>query len=315
MRNSLSVIIPTYKRRDSLLLLLAALTRQKDIVPELIVVDQNPPGYLAGCLPEADNIRHLLLEKPNVSDARNQGFRNAKGDYLLFIDDDLLPEADFCAKGVELFEKYPALCCFSPLVYNAAGKDQALALATGKRIGRLEADPEIFAITDTISAALFFRKSYYILTGGFDPMLFDFAKTAEDQEFFLRMRRKGLDVYFVPSLEVFHDEAVPGGCDLRTTEYWITREKCMRSWAYRYRIHHALPGKLSVRDIFNLSRSSFLNREGLASGPGKILRQMQLMRKAIRSSCQYLQDKLERYLPPEKMDHLKEPAHPAIPGK
>jgi len=309
----LSVIIPTYKRKDSVALLLKALSAQEGVLPEIIVVDQNPSEFLAGVLPEAPNIRRLMMEKPNASEARNQGFRQAAGEYILFIDDDLLPEPDFCRKGMEIFDTYPAIGCFSPLVYSEQGKELALQQAQAKVTSRLEANPAIFSMTDTISAALFCREPYFTLTGGFDPMLFDFAKTTEDQEFFLRMRRKGLQLYFVPFLEVFHDETIPGGCDLRTTEYWITREKCMRSWAYRYRIHHALPGKLSVRDIFSLSRSGFLNREGLASGPGMILRQMQVMRKAIRSSRQYLQDKLERYLPPEKMDHLEEPDHTAIP--
>lgn len=304
MVKSLSVIIPTYKRKDSLIRLLNALLEQQDIVPEIIVVDQNPPEFLAGRLPAAANIKRLLLEKPNASDARNQGFRKSTGEIILFIDDDLLPAADFCRKGITIFETYPAIGCFSPLVYNEEGKEPALQQAASKLTGRLDANPEIFSITDTISAALFCRRSYFNLTGGFDPMLFDFAKTAEDQEFFLRMRKKELALYFVPSVEVFHDETVPGGCDLRTTQYWVTREKCMRSWAYRYRIHHPVPGRLSPGDIFRLSRSGFLNREGLTSGPSAIFRQMRLMLKAIRSSRQYLKSKLELYRPPEQMDHL-----------
>jgi GT2 family glycosyltransferase len=304
MNSSLSIIIPTYKRKDSLIRLLNALLEQTDVVPEIIVVDQNAAEFLAGALPAATNIKRLLLEKPNASDARNQGFRQSTGEFILFIDDDLLPAADFCRKGMAIFATYPAIGCFSPLVYNDQGRELALQQAASKLIGRLDANPEIFSITDTISAALFCRRPYFNQTGGFDPMLFDFAKTAEDQEFFLRMRKKTLELYFVPSVEVFHDETVPGGCDLRTTQYWITREKCMRSWAYRYRIHHALPGRLSLGDILRLSRSGFLNREGLGSGPVMIFRQIRLMVKAIRSSRQYLKNKLALYRPPEQMDHL-----------
>jgi len=304
MARTLSVIIPTYKRKDSLIRLVNALLEQEGTVPEIIIVDQNAAEFLSGSVPAAANIRHLLLEKPNASDARNQGFRRSTGEIILFIDDDLVPAADFCRKGMAIFESYPAIGCFSPLVYNDEGKELALQQAVSKLTGRLDANPEIFSITDTISAALFCRRSYFSETGGFDPMLFDFAKTAEDQEFFLRMRRKDLALYFVPLVDVFHDEKVPGGCDLRTTQYWVTREKCMRSWAYRYRIHHPLPGRLSLGDIFRLSRSGFLNREGLGSGPVMIFRQIKLMLKAIRSSRQYLKNKLELYRPPEQMNHL-----------
>lgn len=304
MDRTLSVIIPTYKRKDSLIRLLNALLGQNDLVPEIIIVDQNAPEFLAGSLPVAPNIKRLLLEKPNASEARNRGFRKSTGEIILFIDDDLLPAPDFCRKGMAIFENYPTIGIFSPLVYSDQGKELALQQAASKLVSRLEANPEIFSITDTISAALFCRRSYFNLTGGFDPMLFDFAKTAEDQEFFLRMRKKELVLYFVPLVDVFHDETVPGGCDLRTTQYWITREKCMRSWAYRYRIHHSLPGRLTPGDIFRLSRSGFLNREGLGAGPAMIIRQIRLMLKAIRSSRQYLQNKLELYRPPEQMDHL-----------
>jgi len=303
MPNLLSVIIPTYKRKESLLLLLKALLVQKEVLPEIIVVDQNPPGFLDGYIPAAANIRHLRLEKPNASDARNKGFIATSGEIILFIDDDLLPEVDFCSKGLKIFHDYPSIGCFSPLVYNAEGKELAVRQAKDKLIRVLDGDPDIFSITDTISAALFFRRSYYRQTGGFDPMLFDFARTAEDQEFFLRMRRRGQVLYYVPSVVVFHDETVPGGCDLRTTQYWITRDKCMRSWAYRYRIHHTVPGRLSVKDILKLSRSGFLNREGLSSGV-KIFRQIDLLAKAIRTSGAFLKNKLALYLPPERMDHL-----------
>lgn len=305
MSQTLSIIIPTYKRRDSLVLLLETLSVQKDIVPEIIIVDQNPPGFLDDCIPAAANIRRLVLDRPNASDARNKGFLQSSGDFVLFIDDDLVPEPNFCSSGMAIFAAHPSIDCFSPLVYNKEGKEPALHLAEGKSIARLSDNAEIFSITDTISAALFFRRDYYRKTGGFDPLLFDFAKTAEDQEFFLRMQKKGLALYFVPGVTVFHDETVPGGCDLRTAEYWITREKCMKAWAYRYRIHDALPGNLSLKAILQLSRSGFLNREGLSSGIGKMFRQIGVLRRAIRSSHAYLKDKLGYYIPADRMDHLQ----------
>jgi len=305
MSQTLAIIIPTYRRKDSLTLLLNALLAQQGITPEIIVVDQNAPGFLDSSIPAAPNIKRVMLERPNVSDARNKGFQHSSGDILLFIDDDLVPENDFCAKGVGAFETYPSIGCFAPLVYNADGRELALQQARAKQVGTFPGNEEIFSMTDTISAALFFRRAYYRLTGGFDPMLFDFAKTAEDQEFFLRMRRKQLLLYFIPFIEVYHDETIPGGCDLRTVEYWITREKCMKAWAYRYRIHHAPPGKLSFGDMLRLSRSGFLNREGLSSGIGKLFRQIRLLKNAIHSSDSYLKERLARYLPVEKMDHLQ----------
>jgi GT2 family glycosyltransferase len=305
MKNSLSIIIPTYKRKESLAKLLHALMTQKNISPEIIVVDQNPPGFLNESIPEGSNVKHLILKSPNVSEARNRGFMHASGDIILFIDDDLLPGDEFCSKGMAVFNDYPGIGCFSPLVYNEEGKTLALRQAKSKFIRHFKNNPEIFSITDTISAAIFFRREYYERTGGFDPLLFEFAKTAEDQEFFLRMKKRKLELYYVPFIEIFHDETVPGGCDLRTMEYWVSREKCMRAWAYRHRIHHNPIGSLSAKDFFQLSRSGFLNREVLSSGIKNIRRQMTMLKKAIKSSHTFLEDKQGYYSDATKINHLE----------
>lgn len=302
---NLSIIIPTFRRTDSLARLLSALLKQEGAAPEIIVVDQNPPGFLDAVLAAAPSVKRLVLTKPNASDARNKGFLQSSGDVVLFIDDDLIPEPDFCRRGLEIMNKYPDIGCFSPLVYNVEGKELALRLAKANTIKNLDAGAGIFSMTDTLSAALFFRRDYYRKTGGFDPILFEFAKTAEDQELFLRMRKRGLTLHFVPELSVFHDEGVAGGCDLRTADYWITREKCMKSWAFRYRIHHHPPGGLSAGALVRLSRSAFLNMGVLRSGPKYILKQVALLKKSIGASADYLKERLERYTSVETIDHLK----------
>jgi len=246
----------------------------------------------------------LRLASPNASEARNRGFLASSGRVVLFIDDDLVPEDDFCARGLAIFDNYPEIGCFSPLVYNAEGREPALKQAKARRISSLDQGSGIFSITDTLSAALFFKRDYFEMTGGFDPMLFEFARTAEDQELFLRMRKRRQLLYFIPSLEIYHDETIPGGCDLRTADYWITREKCMRSWAYRYRIHHHPPGSLSAGDIFQLARSGFLNREVLSSGIKNISRQVGLLSGSVKASGEYLNGLADRYATVEKINHL-----------
>jgi len=302
MNPVLSIIIPTYKRQDSLERLLKALVAQKGVDAEIIVVDQNAPGYLDGVI--LPGVQRLVLSSPNASDARNQGFLRSKGEYVLFVDDDLIPTEDFCAEALAIFGLHPSIGGFSPLVYNAEGQQLALQQIGSKKITSLKEDPRIFSITDTISATLFFRRSYYIQTGGFDPLLFDFAKTAEDQEFFLRMLMKGLPFYYVPLVEIYHDEGVAGGCELRTEDYWRTREKCMKSWAYRRRIHHSPPGALSLGDVFQLARSGFLNKEVLLSGAKEISRQVRLLFSSVKASKAYLRSRQDYYLPAAKMDHL-----------
>jgi GT2 family glycosyltransferase len=306
MNSQLSVVIPTYKRVESLRRLLDALFAQKDVVLEIIIVDQNPEGFLDNSIPANDNVRRIRLDKPNVSTARNIGYEVSTSDLILFIDDDLIPENDFCKKAISIFAEHAYISCFSPLVYNDLGKDSALELALSKKTKYTESDQQIFSITDTISAAVFFRKNFFLEAGGFDPLLFEFARTAEDQEFFLRMRKRNLSLYFVTSVDIFHDEKVPGGCDLRTADYWITRERCIKSWVYRRRIHQNPLGKLSLKDYIELCRSSFLNKETLFFGVKNIVHNVQLLKDALASSKFFLKKNLSSYEAAETMNHLRE---------
>ena len=304
MKPELSVIIPTYKRTESLEKLLDALLAQRGVSLEIIIVDQNQPSFLDTILAARDQVRRVMQAIPNASTARNAGYFASSAQTLLFIDDDLLPEADFCRKGLDILQQYAGISCFSPLVYNQQGKELALSQAMARRIQAFGDNPQVFSITDTISAALFFRREYYWKTGGFDPFLFEFARTAEDQEFFLRMRKRNLTLYYVPLVEVFHDEGVPGGCELRTEDYWITRDKCVRAWVYRRRIHHHPLGGLSVWDRLQLARSSFINRQILGSGIRDIMHNIALLKKAFGSSKAFLNDKLTYYRPAAEINHL-----------
>jgi GT2 family glycosyltransferase len=305
MALGISVIIPTFKRADSLkrvIQLLKAQTIAEQM--EILVIDQNPPGFLVEGIgaDTLEGVKHLVLEKPNASEARNFGVLNAKYPSLLFLDDDLIPEPTFCEEALTFWSNNEKIDCFCPLVYSLLGEEHEL-----KGIKRKMVKPtssELFEITDTISAVVFFKKSAFMTSGGFDPLLFEFAKTAEDQEFFLRIAKKGIKLFYFTGLKIFHDEKVPGGCDLRTSDYWETRGKCMRAWVYRYKIHRGGDLKLSVIDLFKLFRSAFLNRQGLTSGFSFVWRQINLLRKSITETNQFLRKLKSCYSDFSKIDHL-----------
>jgi len=296
MNPELSVIIPTYKRTGSLKKLLEILFNQQTACIEVIVIDQNPGNYFGDTMDAfLGRAKWIKQEKPNASDARNRGFLASTAPYLLFIDDDLIPEKDFCRQGIDIFIQFKNIDSFSPLVYNDEGQGAAVNYARTKYLTAHPANNEIFSITDTISAAIFFRRDAYFQTGGFDDFLFEFARTAEDRDFFLRMRKKGMTHWFVPLVKVFHDEKIPGGCDLRTEDYWITREKCMKAWALGYRTNKG-NGKINAGDFVKLFRSCILNLEVLNSSPKYIARQFYLMKKAINESRSFFNKRSDVYI-------------------
>lgn len=94
----LSVVIPTYRRRDALPRALAALELQT-LAPEcfeVIVVDdpaEDDPSAVAAVVDSASrpfSTRQLSRERAGVSAARNAGWRAARAPLVAFIGDDIL---------------------------------------------------------------------------------------------------------------------------------------------------------------------------------------------------------------------------------
>lgn len=288
MKPELSVIIPTYKRTDSLEKVLDCLYKQENILLEIIVVDQNEAGYITNFLgAKLQGANHIIQDSPNASLARNNGFKNSTCNYILFLDDDLQPEPDFCKNALDIFQAYPLIKSYVPLVYSQDGKKTAMADVKNKQINFYPYNKTIFSITDALSAAVFFERSYFKLSGGFDVHLFEFAKSSEDMELFLRMKNRGMTLWFVPFLQIFHDETVIGGCDLRNDNYWSSRRKNVRALVFRNRIHSHHPEKLSLGRILKVSRSSFINKQVLKSGVSNILKEIKLLVRSIKASKEF----------------------------
>jgi len=308
MAPKLSVIVPTYQRVESLLSLIKGIGRQtlRDI--ELIIVDQNPEGFLAGALPPEDLARatFIHLTEPNASKARNFGFAHSTGEYLLFIDDDLQPEEQFCERALSVFVRHPQVNCLCPIIYSGTNEDDCTPSLARVCTGVTIANSDLCEITESITAAVFFKRDYFLRSGGFDELLFSYARTAEDQEFFLRMGKRGLQIWLDPTLRVFHDEGVPGGCGLRTDPYWKSRERCVKSWVFRYRTHGSKNGRLSYRDVWYLVRSSFLNRGTLKSGARNVWHEAELLVRSAKDCRQYLEPHLSRYRSVREINYLEQ---------
>jgi GT2 family glycosyltransferase len=305
MSNMLSVVIPTYGRLDSVKALVDALDQQRGVDLEMIVLDQNPDGRLAFLASSRFPLIRIVLDEPNVSTARNVGFVESRGSHLLFIDDDLRPDPDFCARGIrslQVLAGQPGTHCLWALVHDEAG---AVARITNMRRLYLNKEPgPLREIRSAESNAVFIERDAFQTTGGFDEILFRFARTAEDEEFFLRARRRGIRVWVDTSLTIFHDTHQAGGCELRTDSRRQNRFRCMKAWAYRYRVHRNQRGRLSASDFWRLCRSSFLNSGLIRRTPGESWEEVQLLFQAIAESRRYVAEHLARMVPPEQVDFL-----------
>ena len=95
-----SIIVPTYRRRDSLarcLKAIEALDFPRDRF-ELLVVDDGspvPPADLVASVDRSLDARLVCAPHGGPSAARNTGADLARGRYLVFTDDDCAPHPDW----------------------------------------------------------------------------------------------------------------------------------------------------------------------------------------------------------------------------
>ncbi len=99
----ISLVVCTYNRADILKITLPSyltLIIPKDVTVELIIVDNNSKDNTKDIINTFITkntldlkIKYLFEEKQGVSYARNTGFKNSKGDYIAYLDDEcILPE-------------------------------------------------------------------------------------------------------------------------------------------------------------------------------------------------------------------------------
>jgi len=91
----ISVIIPLYNKKDSIIRTLTSIIEQSGVDLEIVVVDDGSTDGSGELVKSLDNrlIRYYKKENGGVSFARNYGISKANGEWLLFLDaDDELTE-------------------------------------------------------------------------------------------------------------------------------------------------------------------------------------------------------------------------------
>jgi glycosyltransferase involved in cell wall biosynthesis len=110
-----SIIIPTFNRAGQIRNIIEALKKQSVRNFEIIIVNDGSTDNTNSTLEELLSIQNEIkvVEQVNKGRAssRNLGARNAKGDLLVFYDDDVRPVADSISKHIECQEKFPDSIC------------------------------------------------------------------------------------------------------------------------------------------------------------------------------------------------------------
>lgn len=107
---SASVVIVTKDRPDNLRNLLQSLVRQTLIPDEIVIVDNNSSKSYEPVFQEfKDRLPlHTVVEMtPGIPAARNRGIHEAKGEIILFTDDDCVADERWVEETIKPFYKNP----------------------------------------------------------------------------------------------------------------------------------------------------------------------------------------------------------------
>ena len=103
-----SIIMPAYKAKKTIEKTIQSVEKQTYSNIELIIVENGPKDSVEEIINKFKEnnleIKYFYCEKPNVSNARNIGIKNATGKYIAFIDADDEYESDFLYKMVSRLE-------------------------------------------------------------------------------------------------------------------------------------------------------------------------------------------------------------------
>ena len=202
-----SLLIATVNRTESLRRLLASLEEQSYRDFEILIADQNPPGFLDELYAEFQNtlpLRVITVPDKGVSQARNALLPHAQGQLVAFPDDDCWYEPETLEQAVAFFAANPHVHAVLGQWHDPAGSIRLQA--SGRAINRFSA----FRRGGTL--VQFYRKAVVDAVGGFDPELGPGTGTGlpygcgEDTDYVLRALAAGFAVVFTPSVRVCHPE-------------------------------------------------------------------------------------------------------------
>ena len=208
----ISVVIPSYNRRDSLGEMLKSLSSQTYACGQfeaIVVVDGSSDGTWEMLhemrVPYA--LRPVYQEQSGPSAARNHGAHLAQGNVLLFLDDDLLPETQLIEEHAMMHKETPhavVLGRFLPVQgqngamkggWNAS-EDRLLK----KHYGAMLQGKRPPAGRRLYSGNFSVPREDFMAVGGFDQSL----TRGEDVELGFRLEEAGLHFHFNPRAAAVH---------------------------------------------------------------------------------------------------------------
>ena len=290
-----SVVINTCADVDATLRCLAAVLAMPYEPFEVIVVDNRPAGSSVRAavnerFGDDGRVRVVDEPRPGLATARNAGLREAEGEFIAVIDDDVVVDPRWLGRAARRFQDEPTVACVTGLILPAELETREQVLierfaAFGKGFSRRtfslerapEGDPLFPYASGTFGsgANTVLRAQAADLLGGYEETLGTGtpARGGEDLDLFIRLLLAGEEIAYEPSAFVWHRHRSAAGAPRRQAINYGVGLSAMLTHRWlaggdRARMLRALPaGFAYLRDA-----DSRRNRARGADFPGSLRR-------------------------------------------
>lgn len=203
-----SVVIPTYNRKESLLRTLASLSRQTYPAEqfEVILVDDGGSDGTEGVteLRYPFRLRYVRQANQGAAAARNRGALEASGDVLIFLDDDISVDPQFVDSfQAELGHDWPIVAVGT--LRPPRWQDQSTFRDLYARLTATAGDPDI-AFTDCLSGVLAVKGEHFRQIGGMQDVAGDSRTAWGDVDFGYRAHCLGFHFRRALKAVGYHDD-------------------------------------------------------------------------------------------------------------
>ena len=212
-----SVVVPTFNRADILEKTISFLLKQTYLDYEIIIIDQSSCPDTKKFEKNSDIIKYTHIKEKGVSNARNVGIKKSKGDIILFLDDDIIPDNDLILHHVQGYRDKKVGCVAGraieePDVLTNTNITGCTVALSGRVLRNFRSVSRRY-IHAALGANMSFLKEAIDKTGLFDTRFIG-SSQFEEADYCYRLRKSGYSILYEPEALVNHLRIQTGGCRL-----------------------------------------------------------------------------------------------------
>ena len=217
---TVTIVIPTHNRYAKLRALLESIkkNRPNELDSVIVVDDSESPVEIAPDFQGLNLTHKVLKERVFISRAKNIGWRSSRTEFLFFIDDDNVVDAETIPRVYEVITRMPKVGAVMPAVLYKSMPSlvwvyAAQFLKSGPRfnlIGRnLSRNPSFenkLLVADALPNAFIIRRNALEVVDGFDERLV----VNSSMDLSVRLKSNGWQVLSFTGSFIYHDVEPPG---------------------------------------------------------------------------------------------------------